>query len=92
MERTLQLDSSTAEQYIEEGCGLIKQRFTEGSARPYANRIITDLVDLLDEVKKLQASFDRGNQPRTRRKTDIVQDIVDLECRLCRTSVIASAI
>lgn len=61
------------------------QRFIEGPTRPYADRAIADLVDLLDEAKKTQALLEEEHEPQTCRKSAIDQEIADLEERLGKT-------
>ncbi|KAJ4379553.1 hypothetical protein N0V86_004734 [Didymella sp. IMI 355093] len=79
----LEIDASAVDEFVEEGCELIKQRFTEGPTRPYSDRTIADLVDLLDEAHNTQASLNGEDQPQTRRKPATEKEITDLEYNLC---------
>lgn len=52
---TLRINSSSIDEYVEKGCQLIKQRFTEGPTRSCADQSIADLVNLLDEAKRTES-------------------------------------
>lgn len=82
----LGIDGSAIDKYVEEGCDLIKRRFTEGPIRPYADRTIADLVDLLEKAYRAQALVEGEEHPQTRRQPATEQQIADLEKILCRAT------
>jgi hypothetical protein len=79
----LEIDGSAVDEFVDEGCELIKQRFAEGPTRPYSDRTIADLVDLLDEAYNTQASLNGEDRHQTRRKPATEKEITDLEYNLC---------
>jgi hypothetical protein len=82
----LRIGAAAIDEYVEEGCDLIKQRFTDGPARPYADRTIAGLVDLLEEAYRAQALVEGEENPQTRRKPATEKEIVGLEKRLRRAT------
>ncbi|KAL1655860.1 hypothetical protein SLS61_001422 [Didymella pomorum] len=59
---TLEIDALAIDEYVEEGYDLIKQRFTHGPTRPYADKTIADLVDLLKEDYRPQALMEDSDE------------------------------
>ncbi|KAH7398499.1 hypothetical protein BKA66DRAFT_453234 [Pyrenochaeta sp. MPI-SDFR-AT-0127] len=47
--KALQVDTKALEAFVDEGCDMIKERFTQGPARPYADHSFAELVQILDE-------------------------------------------
>lgn len=60
---TLEIDALAIDEYVEEGYDLIKQRFTHGPTRPYADKTIADLVDLPKEDYRPQALMEGEERP-----------------------------
>ena len=47
--KILQIDEEALGNFVSEGCELIEKRFTQGPDRPYANKSIHELLQILDE-------------------------------------------
>ncbi|KAF1846545.1 uncharacterized protein K460DRAFT_386735 [Cucurbitaria berberidis CBS 394.84] len=45
----LNVDEEALGAFVNEGCNLIRQRFTQGPTRPFANKSISELLQILDE-------------------------------------------
>ena len=60
--KVLGIDERVLEAFVDEGCELIKQRFTRGPARPYADKTISELLQIMDEsyVAARKANPDAG--------------------------------
>lgn len=56
----LGIDEQALEQYVEEGCSLIKQRFERGPIKPYVEKSISELLEILDEDLMAAQKLDLG--------------------------------
>lgn len=72
----LGVDLKALDKFIDEGCALINQRFTEGPARPYADKSIAELVKILDE------NYDKGEPKASLKPPADNADLEELQDRL----------
>ncbi|KAJ4309493.1 hypothetical protein N0V94_008901 [Neodidymelliopsis sp. IMI 364377] len=84
----LGVDLSSVEKFVQEGCGLIKQRFTEGCTRLYTDNSIAELVELLNDATMAKSSIKYGNDDEVARHLHppaTEEEIAGLERRLSTT-------
>jgi hypothetical protein len=84
----LGVDLTSVEEFVQEGCRLIKQRFAEGYTRLYTDNTIAELVELLNDATMAKSSIEYGNDEEVARNLHppgTEEEIVELEERLSTT-------
>ncbi|OAL54535.1 hypothetical protein IQ07DRAFT_596036 [Pyrenochaeta sp. DS3sAY3a] len=77
--KSIGVDEAALEEYIDEGCQLIEQRFTQGPARPYRNKSISELLSIMEEANSWPGDIESFIQPPA-----TPSQIAALEARLAK--------
>lgn len=55
--KSIGVDEAALDVYIDEGCQLIEQRFTQGPARPHRDKSISELLSIMEEANRSVCLF-----------------------------------
>lgn len=58
--KVLKVDENAIDAFVDEGCKLIEERFTKGMSRPYADKTVSELVEILEENHMAMQKVDGG--------------------------------